>query len=147
MGALDYYGGDVEDHSMVLMDLGDVRATYLQCHYAAQSDRNYLAISTRGEAELSGATITVRTQKGNAGRARTSSRYAKATYEIGKVAGGHGGADPGLCKAFLDLVLDGKEAAVTPEAGRMAVAVGCKATESIRHGSAPLDIPPPPGDK
>ena len=131
---------NVEDHNMVLMDLGDIRASYLQCHYAAQTNRNYLAIGTFGEAELSGNTVTVRTQKGNKGRARTHSRFATATYEIGATEGGHGGADPRLCKAFLDLVSDGKEAATTPEAGRMTVAVGCAAAHSIRNGNVAVEI-------
>ena len=135
---------DVEDHNMVLMDLGDVRATYLQCNYAAQTDRNYLAIGTRGEAELSGNTVTVRTQKGNKGRARTPSRFASASYDVGAVAGGHGGADPRLCRAFLDLVLEGRKAVATPEAGRMTVAVGCAATESLRGGCVPIDVPQAP---
>jgi len=135
---------DVEDHSMVLMDMGDMRATYLQCHYASHTNRNYLAIGTGGEAELSGNQITVRTQKSNKGKARSHSHFATATYDVGGVAGGHGGADPHLCKAFLDLVIDGKETVATPEAGRMTVAVGCAATQSIRNGSMPLDIPPLP---
>ena len=57
--------------------------------------------------------------------------------------GGHGGADPRICKAFLDLVLEGREALTTPLAGRMAVAVGCAATESIRNGNVPMDIREP----
>jgi len=135
---------DVEDHNMVMMDMGDIRATYLQCHYASHTDRNYLVIGTNGEAELSGSEITVRTQKGNKGKARTPSRFATASYNVGANEGGHGGADPRLCKAFLDLIIDGKETVATPEAGRMTVAVGCAATHSIRNGSMPLDIPPLP---
>ena len=129
----------------MLLDLGDVRATYLQCHYAAHTDRNYVAIGTEGEAELTGNTVTVRTQKGNQGKARSRAAFATATYDVGGVAGGHGGADPRLCQAFLDLILDGTPAVTTPEAGRMAVAVGCAAAESLRQGSTPRDVPALPG--
>jgi len=131
---------NVEDHSMVLMDLGDIRAAYLQCHYASHTDRNYLVIGTRGEAELSGNTVTVRTQKGNKGKARSHSHFGTATIDVGGSAGGHGGADGPLCSAFLDLVVDGVVPVATPEAGRMTVAVGCAATDSIRDGSRPIDI-------
>lgn len=133
-------GVDIEDHSMLLLDLGDVRASYVQCHYAPETTRNYLAIGTKGMAELSDNTISVKTQKANKTKARADSLFATATYEIGPTTGGHGGADPKLCKAFLDLVLDGKKAVTTPEAGRMTVAVGCAATYSIRNGNVPIDI-------
>jgi predicted dehydrogenase len=136
---------DVEDHSMVLMDLGDVRACYLQCHYATETNRNYLVIGTRGEAELTGNTITVKTQKANTTKARAESSFAGATYNVGASEGGHGGADPRICKAFLDLVLLGQQAVATPEAGRMSVAVGCAATESLRNGNIPIDLGGIPG--
>jgi len=131
---------NIEDHSMVLMDLGDVHACYVQCHYAVETSRNYMVIGTKGEAELTGSTITVKTQKANNTKARACSRFAKATYEVGPAAGGHGGADPQICRAFLDLVLEGKEATTTPRAGRMAVAVGCAATQSLRNGNVAIDI-------
>jgi len=135
---------DIEDHSMLHLDLGDVRAAYMQCHYATETLRNYLLMGTLGKAELSGNTITVTTQKANKTKARAKSRFATATYEVGSDPGGHGGADPRVTKAFLDLVLDGLEPVATPEAGRMCVAVGCAGTYSIRNGSVPMDIAPCP---
>jgi len=131
---------DVEDHSMVLMDLGDIRASYLQCHYASQTNRNYLLIGTDGEVELSDNTVTVRTLKEHPRKQNVPHTYARSTFDVGQTVGGHGGADPRLCKAFLDLVLEGRPAVATPEAGRMTVAVGCAATESIRHGNVPVEV-------
>jgi len=136
-------GIDVEDHSMLLMDLGDVRANYVQCHYATETTRNYLVIGGDGMAELTGNKITVKTQKANNTKARARARFATATYDVGPAKGGHGGADPEICRAFLDLIIDGKQPHVSPEAGRMAVAVGCAATESIRGGNKPMNISPP----
>lgn len=132
---------DVEDHSLVLLDLGDVRAAYLQCHYAAVTDRNYVLMGSNGQAELTGHTITVTTHKGNAGKAHSISTFAAATYQVGTSAGGHGGADPRLCRAFLDYVLDGVEPLCRPEDGRLAVAVGCAAAESLRNGCVPVCVP------
>ena len=135
---------DVEDHSMVLMDMGDVRAAYLQCHYATETLRNYVLMGSEGRVELAGNTMTVTTQKANNTKARSRSRFATATYQMGKTTGSHGGADPRICRDFLDLVLDGKPPVATPEAGRMAVAVGCAATHSIRNGNVAMDISPCP---
>jgi len=135
---------DVEDHNMVLMDLGDMRASYLQCHYTAQTDRNYLAIGTKGQAELSGNTITLTTQKANGAKARADALFATATIDVGRTPGGHGGADPRLCKDVLDFFVDGKQPVTSAEAGRMAVAAGCAAIDSLRNENTPVNISPCP---
>lgn len=57
---------------------------------------------------------------------------------------GHGGADPLVAGNFIDMLLEGTEPLATPMAGRMSVAVGVAGTESIRNGSRPVDIAPPP---
>ena len=135
---------DVEDHSMVLMDMGDVRAAYLQCHYATETVRNYVLIGTLGRAELSNNTITVTTQKANKTKARAKSLFATSTINVGAAPGGHGGADPQVCRDFVDLVLEGRIPVATPQAGRMCVAVGCAATHSLRNGNVAVDISPCP---
>ena len=135
---------DVEDHSMVLLDLGNVRAAYVQCHYATETNRNYLLIGTKGKAELTGNEIKVTTQRVNKTKARSDSHFATATIQVGAVQGGHGGADPRICRQFLDHVLDNAPTVATPRDGRMAVAVGCAATHSIRNGNVPIDITPCP---
>jgi hypothetical protein len=40
--------------------------------------------------------------------------------------------------------LDGKEPVATPLAGRMSVAAGVCAAESLRSGGIPIDVPPLP---
>ena len=62
--------------------------------------------------------------------------------DVKPAAGGHGGADPLVARDFVDMVLDGTEPLATPMAGRMSVAVGCAGTESIRNGSAAVEVPP-----
>lgn len=42
------------------------------------------------------------------------------------------------------MVLNGKEPVSTPQAGRMSVAVGCAATDSLRHGGRVVAVPPLP---
>ncbi|NLN19369.1 MAG: Gfo/Idh/MocA family oxidoreductase [Firmicutes bacterium] len=130
---------DVEDHSMVLMDMeGGIKASYLQCHYAPDYYRNYVFIGTEGRMEsLDNGTVEVKTRRSNTWR-----EHADRVYRVKGAAGGHGGADPLICAEFVEMVLDGKEPLATPEAGRMSVAVGCAATESLRNGGQPVDIPP-----
>lgn len=131
---------DVEDNNMVLMDLANgIKAAYLQCHFTPDYHRNYTFIGTEGRMENSEpeGKVWVKTR-----RSGTWREYADRTYEIKKAVGGHGGADPVICRDFLDMVLDGVEPLATPEAGRMSVAVGCAASESLRNGNMPVDIPP-----
>ena len=52
-----------------------------------------------------------------------------------------GGADPVICKDFIDMLISDKEPLAIPEAGRMSVAVGCAATESLRNGGRVVEIP------
>jgi hypothetical protein len=77
-------------------------------------------------------------------RSKKSKNLSNRTYDIKPAEGGHGGADPVICNDFLDMILAGKEPVSTPVAGRMSVAVGCAATESLRHGGKIVAIPPLP---
>ena len=61
---------------------------------------------------------------------------------LGRVEGTHGGADPVICNDFLDMILNGKEPVATPIAGRMSVAAGCAAAESLRSGGKVVEVPP-----
>jgi predicted dehydrogenase len=131
---------DIEDHSMMLMDLGDIHACYLECHYTACNLRNYLVVGTKGQAELSDNTITITTQKANKTKALSDVSFATALYEISGNKGGHGGADPQISRDFLDLIIDGKQPLVKKESGRMAVAAGCAAIESLRNNSIPVEV-------
>lgn len=131
---------DVEDNNMVLMELeGGIKAAYLQCHFTPDYHRNYTFIGTEGRVENSEpeGKVWVKTRRSNTWR-----ELSDRVYEVKKAAGGHGGADPKICEDFLDMILDDKEPVATPIAGRMSVAVGCKAAESLRNGGIPLEVPP-----
>lgn len=136
---------DVEDNSTVMMELdGGIKATYMQCHFSPDYWRNYTFIGTEGRIENldDGSKVILRTRD----RSNWWQNLAHHDLEVKPASGGHGGADPVICKDFLDMVLDGKRPIATPLAGRMSVAVGCTATESIRDGWKPIDIKPVPGD-
>lgn len=131
---------NVEDHNMMLMQLDNgVQASYEQCMYTPDAERNYTFIGTRGRVENIGdfgdCRIHVWTRRGS--RSEPDIIYhLKATDE------GHGGSDPEIVNAFFDFVRTGKNPVVSPVAARNAVAAGAMAHYSMRHGNIPMDIPP-----
>ncbi len=133
---------DVEDVSMMLMQLdNDVLASYQQCHFAPDAWRNYAVIGDEGRIENFGDI------PGNASIGLWNSRkdaYCPPNEKIDLPAleGGHGGADSMILEEFFRFVAEGGKTDATPVAGRMAVAAGIAATESLRNGGAPVDVPP-----
>jgi len=136
---------DVEDNSMMMMELdGGVRASYMQCHFAPDYCRNFTIIGTEGRIENLDDTSKVILRMRN--RSNRWHNLADQELAVKQAAGGHGGADPVICKDFIDMLVDGKRPLATPLAGRMSVAAGCAATQSIRSGWQPIDIPAVPED-
>ena len=136
---------NVEDQNTVIMEMENgVLGSYLQCHFSPDSCRNYTVIGTKGRLENMGdapnSPIMVWNQ-------RTDS-YDLVGHEVhrGQTAApspfGHGGSDTVIVQEFVDY-LQGKinETTATPLAARNSVAVGCKATESLRNGGGALDVP------
>ena len=131
---------DVEDNQVMIMELeGGIKASYLQCHFTPDYHRNYTFIGTEGRIENSepDMKVWVKTRKSNTWR-----DLADRTYDVKPAEGGHGGADPVICKDFVDMCLDGKEPLAPPLAGRMSVAAGVCAARSLRSGGIPVDVPP-----
>lgn len=134
---------DVEDVSMVLMQMDrGIQGAYLQCHFTPDSWRNYTVIGSEGRMEVNkNHTIDVFTRRSNTWR-----EYADRTYHVKKVEGGHGGADPQICRAFVRWALDGERPVAPLVAGRWSVAAAFTATQSLRAGGVPLDVPDLPED-
>jgi predicted dehydrogenase len=133
---------DVEDNQVMIMELeGGIKAAYLQCHFTPDYHRNYTFIGTEGRVENSepDMKVWVKTRRSNSWR-----ELSDRTYDVKPALGGHGGADPVICKDFVDVVLDGKDPVAPPLAGRMSVAVGICAARSLRNGGMPVDVPPAP---
>lgn len=131
---------DVEDSSTVIMELeGGVKATYMQCHYTPDSWRNYTFVGTEGRIELldGHSKVVVKTRT----RSRRWKNLAEQTYDIKPAEGGHEGADPLVCRDFVDMILKGGKTLAPPLAGRMSVATACAATYSIRNRSKVVDVP------
>ena len=138
---------DVEDVSMMLMELDNgVFASYQQCHYAPDGWRNYTIIGTEGRVEnfgdVPGEQTVVRLWNNRA----YYYPAANAEFHFPPLAGGHGGADPRIVAEFLRYAREGGRVATSPVAARFSVAAGCCATESLRDGSTPRDVPSLPAD-
>ncbi|WP_202914547.1 Gfo/Idh/MocA family protein [Paenibacillus antri] len=132
---------DVEDNSMVLMELeGGIKASYSQCLFTPDYQRNYTVIGTHGRIENNEEEqkVYLRTRKSN-----TWKDLSDRVYDIKKAEGSHNGADPKICEDFVDMILEGKPPVAPPIAGRMSIAVGCAATESIRQGGGVVRVKPP----
>jgi predicted dehydrogenase len=136
---------DVEDNSIVMMQLdGGIRASYMQCHFAPDYCRNYTLIGTEGRIENldDNSKVIVRLRD----RSNQWKNLAHSDLTVKPATGGHGGADPQICRDFIDMILEGKRPLATPLAGRMSVATGCAATWSLRNNWTPVDIPALPKD-
>ncbi len=134
---------DVEDNSSVLMRLnGGIKAVYMQCHFAPETWRNYTFIGTEGRMENvdKNSKVIVKLRD----HSKRTQNLADRVYDVKQAKGGHGGADPLVCKDFIDMILSNTRPVATPLAGRMSVAAGCAATESIRNNSELVEIPPVP---
>jgi len=136
---------DVEDNSTVIMELeGGLKATYMQCHYTPDYCRNYTFIGTEGRLEnLDDSRQVIVKLRDRSNRWRNLANYA---LDVKEATGTHGGADPIICRDFVDMILTGKRPISTPLAGRMSVAVGTAATWSLRNGWQPVELPPLPED-
>ncbi len=133
---------DVEDLSMANLALDNgVFLTYQQCHFTPDYWRNYTVIGTHGRLENFGDSPGGVVKVWNA---RRSDYRADADLEvpIPEAEGSHSGADPRLVAEFVRFVRDGGTTLTSPVAAREAVAAGCAATDSLRHGSMPVDVPP-----
>ncbi|HUJ09503.1 MAG TPA: Gfo/Idh/MocA family oxidoreductase [Verrucomicrobiae bacterium] len=125
---------DVEDNHVVILELENgIKAAYLQCHFAPEYLRNYVVIGTKGRLEMEVERLKLWTISRPDGRAWETSPV-RTDHPIDSSQGWHGGADPLIAQAFLDMLLRGIEPISNPLAGRMSVAVGCEAVRSLREG-------------
>ncbi len=136
---------DVEDLSMMLMRMeSGVLASYEQCHYTPDYWRNYTVIGTEGRIENFG--------DGDGGviklwnRRRDYDPDGDAQFPIVGDAGGHGDADRLTVGEFVRFVREGAPTDTSPLGAWYAVAAAVQATDSLRSGSVPRDIPPLPAD-
>jgi len=132
----------VMDVSMMLMELHTgVFASYQQCHYTPDAWRNYTIIGSAGRVEnfgdSSGQSVVRLWNK----RSDYKPEGDEA-FEIQREEGTHGGSDPKIIAEFVRFVRHGGPINTSPVAARYSVAAGYMATQSLRSGGQPMDVPP-----
>ncbi|WP_419992421.1 Gfo/Idh/MocA family protein [Streptomyces boninensis] len=133
---------DVEDVSMMNMRLDNgVLAAYQQCHFSPDYFRSYTVIGTEGRLENFGDSPGGEVRVWNTGP-HTYRTDADAIHRIPEAQGSHGGADSRIMAEFLRFAREGGVTDTSPVAARMSVAAGYMATQSLRDGGRPYDVPP-----
>jgi predicted dehydrogenase len=133
---------DVEDVSMMHMQLDNgMLASYQQCHFTPDSVRNYTVIGTEGRLENFGDHGQCTLKIWNT---RHDAYVDKGDIEhhLTPGTGSHGGSDPNIVAEFIRYVREGGKISTSAVAARNSVAAGYCATQSLRNGSMPVDIPP-----
>jgi predicted dehydrogenase len=162
-GGLDMFGGDkpndrVCDTTCVERDgcaeaqpLGDrfgLPYPRRQCAFREEIDteRNYAIIGTLGrlEIKLHEAKLALMKRPHNQVFDDIAGHTSVMEIDPKTLEGGHGGSDPKIAQGFLDYLLRDLPPRATMLDGRMSVAAGCAATESIRRGGVQT-VPPPQG--
>lgn len=130
---------DVEDNNVVIMELANgIKASYLQCHFTPDYQRNYVVIGTKGRMENDDVNGLIHVKTRNTESLADQSDF---TIQMKPMMGSHDGGDERITQAFVDYILHDKKPNVSPEDGRMSVAVGVKATESLREGGGLKEVP------
>lgn len=134
---------DVEDVSLVNMRLDNgVLAAYQQCHFTPDYWRNYTVIGDAGRLENfgdgPGGVVKVWNTRRSPHRAAGDAEYPVPDVPDDDE---HGGADPLLIAEFVRFARDGGATDTSPVAARMAVAAGVRATQSLRDGGTPREVP------
>jgi predicted dehydrogenase len=131
---------DVEDLSMMMAEMASgAFISYQQCHFTPDYWRNYTVIGTEGRLENFG--------DGEGGHITLWNRRSDynpdgdARFPIHGDADGHDDADVLAVTEFLDFVRSGTPTATSPLGAWYAVAAAIQATDSLREGSEPREIP------
>lgn len=133
---------DIEDVSMMQMMLDNgVFACYQQCHFTPDYWRNYTIIGSEGRIENFGDTQPNAVVKLWNRRAHDYNPDADETFAVGAASSDHGGADGRIVAEFVRFAREGGAVKTSPLAARYSVAAGCCATDSLRNGGIPIDVP------
>ena len=131
---------DVEDISMMLMRMeSGLFASYQQCHYTPDYWRNYTVIGTEGRIENFGDYEGGHIKLWN--RRHLYDSEGDARFPIKGDDKGHDDADVLTISEFVSFITDGTPTDTSPLGAWYAVAAAIAATESLRNGSSPRDIP------
>lgn len=134
---------DIPDNYVCLFELANgIRVSYNECHFTPDYQRNYTFIGTEGRMENNEIDGTIRIWKRRPGRNDRPDRVIDLNCEQNREAEvGHGGSDQRICDDFIEMIRSGGESPVPALAGRMAVAAGLSAQQSLDAGGVPVAVP------
>ena len=131
---------DVEDISMMLMRMeSGLFASYQQCHYTPDYWRNYTVIGTEGRIENFGDYEGGHIKLWN--RRHLYDPEGDARFPIKGDDKGHDDADVLTISEFVSFITDGTPTDTSPLGAWYAVAAAIAATDSLRNGSSPRNVP------
>lgn len=118
----------LDNHQVVLEYENGVKASYMECHYSPEDNREYIFIGTKGKLKLDDASDLMTIQLRNI----MYDRKEKITYDNLQSSDGHGGGDQYILEEFIQALDSGKQPSCGGEAGLEAIQAGLIAHESIR---------------
>lgn len=124
---------NVEDNNVVIMELENgIKASYLQNHFTPDYQRNYTVIGTKGRLESDDINNTITFYSRDGKNLENMSNIVFDMKEEDIIY--HDGSDFKIWNSFVEYILDDVDPIVSPLDGKMSIAVGVKATESLRAG-------------
>lgn len=118
---------DVNDNHVVIVRYADdVLASYNECHFTPDDNREYTFIGTEGKLYMNGAANTIRVEQ----------RHGKGAVQEYKMSalGGHGGGDDRLLDDLAKCVRGKSTPVAGPDSGYLSILVAEGAARSIRQG-------------
>jgi len=118
---------DVNDNHTVIVEYEGGRiASYNECHFTPDDNREFTFVGTGGKLYMNGAENTIRVQK----------RRGRGPIEVyrERALGGHGGGDDRLLDDLARCVRGRGEPVAGPDAGYLSILVADGAARSIRQG-------------
>jgi predicted dehydrogenase len=118
---------DVHDNHVVIVDYENgVKASYNECHFTPDDNRELTFIGSTGKLYLNWARQCIRVQE----------RWNRGPIKEYRVVarGGHGGGDRGLLQDLVKSIRSGGDPVAGPESGYLSILLAEGAARSIREG-------------
>ncbi|NLE30479.1 MAG: Gfo/Idh/MocA family oxidoreductase [Phycisphaerae bacterium] len=123
----------LDNHLVQIVYDNGVKASYNECHYTPDDNREYVFIGTKGKIVLNDADgkLYIKT--------RNTAMYKESmTFTPGNIDSGHGGGDSRLLVDLANAIEQQTQPLAGVQAGLEAIRVGLLAHESIRQNGKPL---------
>jgi predicted dehydrogenase len=123
----------LDNHLVQILYANGIKASYNECHYTPDDNREYSFIGTKGKIVLNDADGKLYIKTRN-----TAAYKESMTFTPGTIDSGHGGGDSRLLVDLANALDHQTQPLAGVEAGLQAIRVGLLAHESIRQNGKPL---------